>query len=49
MAKQNLEVEQMVLSEISAGKPCPMAFGGGDVGSQCINVDFNMREKSGRK
>ena len=34
----------MVLSEIPADKPCPMALGGGDVGSWCINVDFNLGE-----
>ena len=34
----------MVLSEIPAGKPCPMALGGGDVGSWCVNVDFKLGE-----
>ena len=49
MVKHNPEVEQMVLSEIMASKPCSMALGGGQVGSRCINVDFNMSDKSGRK
>ena len=49
VVKHNPEVEQMVLSEIMASKPCSMALGGGQVGSRCINVDFNMRDKSGRK
>ena len=44
VVKQNPEVEQMVLSEIPAGKPCPTALGGGDVGSRCINVDFKLGE-----
>jgi len=34
----------MVLSEIPAGKPRPMALGGGDVGSRCVNVDFKLGE-----
>ena len=49
VVKHNPEVEQMVLSEIMASKPCSMALGGGQVGSRCIYVDFNMRDKSGRK
>ena len=35
----------MVLSENTAGKPCLMALGGGgDMGSRCINVNFNLGE-----
>ena len=33
-----------MLSEIPTGKPCPTTLGGGEVGSRCINVHFNMRE-----
>ena len=45
VVKQNPEGEQMVLNKNPAGKPCPTALGrGGDVGSRCINVNFNLGE-----
>ena len=34
-----------MLSEMLASKPSPMTLGGGDVGSRCIYVDFNLGEK----
>ena len=35
-----------MLSEMLSSKPSPMALGGGgDVGSRCIYVDFNLGEK----
>ena len=43
VVKQNPKGEQMVLSENPAGKPCLMALGG-DMGSRCINVNFNLGE-----
>lgn len=35
-----------MLSEMPRRKPGPTALRGGDVGSQCINVDFNLGEKN---
>ena len=42
--KQNLVIEQMMLSEIPASISGPTALGRGEVSSRCINADLNLGE-----
>jgi len=42
--KQNPVIEQRMLSEMSVSILGPTTLGGRDVGSRCINVEFNLGE-----
>ncbi|KAL0010938.1 hypothetical protein SO802_006046, partial [Lithocarpus litseifolius] len=44
--KQNSVADKLGLNERPVSKPVPLALGGGDEVSRCINADFNLGEKN---